>query len=192
MGKVLNIKCKYCGKYGIKATELKLTGGSIPLKQTKNCHFCKELNLHNEDYGAWGDFAWENWKEKGLTKGDIYKSKLAKIISISFKNDLGLSANEITEFFLSSKIANIKNVKKFQILKNKKNKIKEKKSNIKKDEIDKIKHKISSGVSSSFNLIPESIWGILAYVLLIIVCIYVFGDGPECGVDFAPRFFGEC
>ena len=25
MGKVLNIKCKYCGKYGIKATELKLT-----------------------------------------------------------------------------------------------------------------------------------------------------------------------
>ena len=47
--------------------------------------------------------------------------------------------------------------------------------------------------SRGFTLIPDSIFGVGLYVLIILFCIWIFGDfGSECGVDYAPRFFGEC
>jgi hypothetical protein len=48
-------------------------------------------------------------------------------------------------------------------------------------------------VSRGFTLIPDSILGVGFYILIILFCIWFFGDyGGECGVDYAPRFFGEC
>lgn len=41
--------------------------------------------------------------------------------------------------------------------------------------------------------IPDYVWIIVVYIMFITVGIYLgLGDGPECGVDYAPRFFGEC
>ena len=46
---------------------------------------------------------------------------------------------------------------------------------------------------SSLSLIPNGVFGISIYVLIILFCIWIFGDfGGECGVDYQPRFFGEC
>tara|TARA_B100001057_G_scaffold423769_1_gene446118 strand:- start:105 stop:554 length:450 start_codon:yes stop_codon:yes gene_type:complete len=58
----------------------------------------------------------------------------------------------------------------------------------------KINNKNQSNILlKGINLIPDSIFGIVAYVLLILFCIWFLGDyGAECGVDYAPRFFGEC
>ena len=51
----------------------------------------------------------------------------------------------------------------------------------------------SNTIFKGINLIPDSIFGIGIYVLIILFCIWAFGDyGAECGVDYAPRFFGEC
>ena len=45
----------------------------------------------------------------------------------------------------------------------------------------------------NLSLIPDGVFGISIYVLIILFCIWIFGDfGGECGVDYAPRFFGEC
>ena len=55
------------------------------------------------------------------------------------------------------------------------------------------KRKRKNTKSSGINLVPDSIFGISIYVLIILFCIWIFGDfGGECGVDYAPRFFGEC
>jgi hypothetical protein len=51
----------------------------------------------------------------------------------------------------------------------------------------------SKFIFKSISLIPDSIFGVSIYVLIILFCIWIFGDfGGECGVDYAPRFFGEC
>ena len=72
--------------------------------------------------------------------------------------------------------------------KNKKNINKEAKDEIKEYNLKK-ENKIYKGLS----LIPDSIFGVGLYVLIILFCIWIFGDfGGECGVDYKPRFFGEC
>ena len=48
-------------------------------------------------------------------------------------------------------------------------------------------------VYKGFSLIPDSIFGVGLYVLIILFFIWILGDsGGECGVDYGPRFFGEC
>lgn len=60
-----------------------------------------------------------------------------------------------------------------------------------KDKYNKIKRKNTK--RSSLSLIPNGVFGISIYVLIILFCIWIFGDfGGECGVDYQPRFFGEC
>ena len=71
-----------------------------------------------------------------------------------------------------------------------------KKKIINSEDEDQIKEQIEEKeniFSRGFTLIPDSIFGVGLYVLIILFCIWIFGDfGSECGVDYAPRFFGEC
>lgn len=71
-----------------------------------------------------------------------------------------------------------------------------KKKNIKKDTKDEIKEndpEKENIIYKGFTLIPNSIFGVGLYVLIILFFIWILGDsGGECGVDYAPRFFGEC
>ncbi|WP_440681768.1 hypothetical protein [Candidatus Pelagibacter sp. HIMB1623] len=61
------------------------------------------------------------------------------------------------------------------------------------DKYNKKKGQRKNTKNSGINLVPDSIFGISIYVLLILFCIWIFSDfGGECGVDYAPRFFGEC
>jgi hypothetical protein len=62
-----------------------------------------------------------------------------------------------------------------------------------KEKVNKSKKDKSKFDFSIINLVPESIFGITMYILVILFCIWIFGDyGGECGVDYGPRFFGEC
>ena len=61
------------------------------------------------------------------------------------------------------------------------------------DQLKKYNEEKENIVSRGFKLIPDSIFGVGLYVLIILFCIWFLGDsGGECGVDYAPRFFGEC
>jgi len=67
--------------------------------------------------------------------------------------------------------------------KNKKKEVEVKKKDLSRENI------IYRGIS----LIPDSVFGVGVYILIIFLCIWLLGDsGGECGVDYAPRFFGEC
>jgi len=67
-----------------------------------------------------------------------------------------------------------------------------KKAEIEEEDADTNSEK-ESVIYKGFTLIPDSIFGISIYVLIILFCIWFLGDsGGECGVDYAPRFFGEC
>jgi len=105
---------------------------------------------------------WDIWYKRGWTTKQKLKNKVQKILNL---NDGSLSLNDIDDLYRS---------------KNKK---------LEKKDLYKKKYNIYKGLS----LIPDSIFGISIYVLIILFCIWIFGDfGGECGVDYAPRFFGEC
>ena len=72
----------------------------------------------------------------------------------------------------------------------KKKEITKKKVEVEDEDTDSEKESV---IYKGFSLIPDSIFGISIYVLIILFCIWIFSDfGGECGVDYAPRFFGEC
>ena len=74
----------------------------------------------------------------------------------------------------------------------KKKEITKKKVEVEEEDTDTDSEK-ESVIYKGFSLIPDSIFGISIYVLIILFCIWIFSDfGGECGVDYAPRFFGEC
>ena len=57
----------------------------------------------------------------------------------------------------------------------------------------KIITKVEQKSSNVIFKIPDGIYGIFFYAFIIALCILIFGDiGRECGVDYGPRFFGEC
>lgn len=193
------IKCKYCGKKGIGCKEIKLSGGSIFSKQDEYCKYCKEYNLGNDDLKVWHDFAWQLWEKNRLTKKDIYIKKLSRLLSMKYRSgksiaELGIfSPNDIVEICNSNKKLNLPNIKHFENIINQRAKDKQDKELKKKENVKRIKEKTGAGMSWVYNLIPETIWGVLLYVGIIALCIYLLGDsGYECGVDYAPRFFGEC
>ena len=193
------IKCKYCGKKGIGCKEIKLTGGSIFSKQDKYCKYCKEYNLGNDDLKVWHDFAWQLWKKNRLTKKDIYIKKLSRLLSMKYRSrksiaELGIfSPNDIVEICNSNKKLNLPNIKHFENIINQRAKDKQDKELKNKENLKRVKEKTGAGINWVYNLIPETIWGVLLYVGIIALCIYLLGDsGYECGVDYAPRFFGEC
>ena len=67
-------------------------------------------------------------------------------------------------------------------------KIRKKEVEVKKKDLNR-ENIIYRGIS----LIPDSIFGVVVYILIIFFFIWILGDyGGECGVDYAPRFFGEC
>jgi len=196
------IFCKYCGKKGISCKELKLSGGSIYSNQSIYCKLCKEYNIENDEEAGWGEPAWKVWKENKLTTGNRYKKKLASLLSFKYKNEICLarsrifSIEQVTEICLSNKLINLKNLEKFdERFKNedKKNNTINKHNKEARDNSEGIFDNFLYTIFKGINIIPDSIFGIIVYVLIILFCIWIFGDyGGECGVDYAPRFFGEC
>ena len=74
----------------------------------------------------------------------------------------------------------------------KKKKIKKKKVEVE-AEVEKENTEKENIIYKGFSLIPDSVFGVGVYILIIFLCIWLLGDGGgECGVDYAPRFFGEC
>ncbi len=193
------IHCKYCGKKSIEANLIKLSGGTIFNKQDKYCKYCKNYNIHNDEEGAWGDYAWKLWKDSGLTFKNTYKLKLSNLLSMKYEQNKTLaethtlSINQILELCNSEKKITQKKIKEFLDDEEIKEKEDFKKEKTKKDRNEKIKNTTLNTLDKGFSLIPDSVFGVGVYILIILLCIWLLGDsGGECGVDYAPRFFGEC
>ena len=193
------IHCKYCGKKSIKTNIIKLSGGTIFNKQDKFCKYCNNYNIHNDGEGAWGDYAWRLWNDAGLTFKNTYKSKLANLLSMKYEQNKTLaethtlSINQIIELCNSEKKITQKQIKEF--LNNEQIEEKEnlKKEKIKKSRNEKIKNTALKTLDKGFGWIPDNVWSILIYIILMALAVYFSdGDGPTCGIDYAPRFFGEC
>tara|TARA_B100000035_G_C20991022_1_gene550156 strand:+ start:78 stop:674 length:597 start_codon:yes stop_codon:yes gene_type:complete len=193
------IHCKYCGKKSIGANVLKLSGGIIYNKQDKFCKNCKNYNIHNDAEGAWGDYAWRLWKDAGLTFKNTYKSKLSNLLSMKYEQNKTLaethtlSINQIIELCNSEKKITHKKIQEFLNNKVIKEKEKNKKEQSKKIKKEKIKNSTLNTLNKGLGWIPDVVWIIILYIMFIALGLYLgLDEGPECGVDYAPRFFGEC
>ena len=183
------IHCKYCGKKSIGANLIKLSGEIIFKKQDKYCKYCKNYNIHNDEEGewgdeggSWGDYAWKLWKDSGLTFKNTYKSKLSNLLSIKYEQNKTLaethtlSINQIIELCNSEKKITQKRIKEFlddvEI----------------EEEEDFKKEKIKRNRNEKYGWIPDGIFGVGVYILVILFCILVFGDYD---ISHGPRFFGD-
>ena len=68
-----------------------------------------------------------------------------------------------------------------------------KRNRVKKSKNHKIINNKENMIYKTLDLIPESIVGFGIYIIIILFIVWLLGDyGGECGVDYGPRFFGEC
>ena len=207
------MNCKNCGKKGIGGIQHK---GSQFINIDDRCSFCGGFNLHGEltseyiknnqnfDIPAnrledFPMYSWNAWKENNLIKKNgIYKKKLSNLLSMKYKKGISFieyylesgkfSINDIVKICNSDKKLNFSNIdfieqqnsQDIEIEKNKKIKREEKLQNA--------KLKVGSSIDWIYNLIPETIWGILFYAVVIILCIIFLGDN---GYEQGPRFFGD-
>jgi hypothetical protein len=177
--------CRFCEKNGFIAKKAKdLSGETYYTNKNKLCKICK--NIFIDDY----NFSY--WKQKSLTSGNQLNERLKQIYKLTSKRNYPLFfIQDIHELYIEQdyfKDYSDEFIKKK--IKKEKNSLKPKKvSQNSEGLLDKTANTVGKGLS----LIPDSIFGVGLYVLIILFCIWLFGDsGGECGVDYAPRFFGEC
>ena len=175
--------CRFCGKIGFVGKKAKdLRGGTYFTNQNERCKICK--NVFIDDY----DFAY--WKRKNLTSGNQLNKRLKQIYKLRGNITL-FSTQYIHELYIEQdffKDYRDEFIKK--IIKEKKEYYKPKKVS---QNPEGILDKTVNTVGKGFSLIPDSIFGVGVYILIILFFMWILGDsGGECGVDYAPRFFGEC
>ena len=175
--------CRFCEKNGFIAKKAKsFRGETYYTNKNKLCKICK--NVFIDDY----DFAY--WKRKNLTSGNQLNKRLKQIYKLRGNFTL-FSTQYIHELYIEQDF--FKDYSDEFI----KKKIKKEKDYFKPKKVSQISEglldKTANTVGKGFSLIPDSIFGVGLYVLIILFCIWFFGDsGGECGVDYAPSFFGEC
>ena len=184
MEKKESLICRCCGKIGFISKKAKdLAGETYYTRKNTRCKICK--NKFIDDY----DFYY--WKRRNLTSGNQLNKRLKQIYKLTSSTKVLFFIQDIHELYIDqdfSKDYSDKFIKK---------KIKIKKEYFKPKKVSQktegIFDKTTKSVGKSFSLIPDSIFGFGLYVLIILFCIWFLGDSvEECGVDYAPRFFGEC
>lgn len=185
--------CRFCGEIGfvekkVRGVKINTKNYSINTKpyytnKNKRCKICKNVFIDDHNFSY--------WKQKKLTLGNQLNNRLKQIYSQKEISYPLFSIEDIHQFYLLQdfkKDYSIEFIKEF---------IRERKNYFKPKKVPKenksVFDKTSDTVSKGFSLIPDSILGVGFYILIILFCIWFFGDyGGECGVDYAPRFFGEC
>ena len=175
--------CRFCKKKGFIAKKAKnFRGETYYTNKNKLCKICK--NVFIDDY----DFTY--WKRKNLTSGNQLNKRLKQIYKLRGNFTL-FSIQHIHELYIEQDF--FKDYSDEFI----KKKIKKEKDYFKPKKVSQnsegLLDKTTNTIGKGFSLIPESVFGVGLYILIILLCIWLLGDGGgECGVDYAPRFFGEC
>ncbi|WP_440928696.1 hypothetical protein [Candidatus Pelagibacter sp.] len=185
MEKKKTLICRFCGQFGFTGKKTKdLMGETYYTNKNKRCKICKNIFINDYDFSY--------WKQKSLTSGNQLNKRLKQIYKLtSKKNYLLFFIQDIHELYIEQDYFKDysdeyikKKIKKSQEL------FKPKKVS---QNTEGIFDKTANTVGKGFSLIPDSIFGVGLYVLIILFFIWILGDsGGECGVDYAPRFFGEC
>jgi hypothetical protein len=177
--------CRFCGKIGFVGKKAKdLRGGTYFTNKNERCKICKNKFINDWDFSS--------WKQKGLTSGNQLNNRLKQIYKLTSTRNYPLYYFlDIHELYIEqdfNKDYSDKFIKK--IIKEKKEYYKPKKVS---QNPEGILDKTVNTVGKGFSLIPDSIFGVGVYILIILFFMWILGDsGGECGVDYAPRFFGEC
>ena len=183
MKKIKKLICRFCGEDGFLGKKEKNYGGeTYYTNKNELCDNCK--NIFIDDY----DFSY--WKKKNLIVGNQLNKRLKQIYK-QIGNFSLLTIQDIHELYLCQKFSKDYSdefIKKR--IDEKKNYFKPKKGS---QNSEALFNKTSNSISKSFNLIPNSLFGVGFYILIILFFAWILGDyGGDCGVDYAPRFFGEC
>jgi hypothetical protein len=179
--------CRFCGEIGFIGKWAKSKYARVQKYYTnknERCKICKNIFINDYDFSY--------WKQKSLTSDNQLNERLKQIYKLTSTRKLPLFFTEEI-YRLYNEQDYFKDYSDEYI----KKKIRESRELFKPKKVSKdtkgIFDKTDITVYKGFSLIPDSIFGVGLYVLIILFFIWILGDsGGECGVDYGPRFFGEC